>query len=179
MKKRVTVLYVSLMLLVGAIFVPTLAQDTMEEKAVCDSSLATLILVAEYHYDYLSHMMMDESMMAMMPNLDYGQYQPLIDEIMTMMMEMMEEGSMMEETMTPEEIAAHDEMLANLMAMESKDAIVAYLTSMNMEMSADASMTVLTPGNVADEDPACAAARADVEKFLLAHIITSMSMMGM
>jgi hypothetical protein len=175
MKQRLAILAVLMSLLIGAL-VPVFAQDAMmEEGAVCDSTLATLILVAEYNYDYLSGMMMDETMMEMMPKLNFGQYQPLIDSIVAMMMEM--EGDMMME-MTPEEQAAHDEMLASFMGMDSQTAISTYMTSMMMEMTEE-NMTVLTAGNVANEDPACATARASVESFLLAHILTEMSMHDM
>lgn len=76
--------------------------------------------------------------------------------------------------MSEEEQMAHDEMLASLMDMSAEDAVNAYLDSMNMEMM---DMTALPSGARADEDPACTAVREDVEQFLIAHIITHMSMM--
>ena len=47
------------------------------------------------------------------------------------------------------------------------------------EMGDDMMMTTLTPGNVAGEDEVCTTLRADVEKFLVAQIVTSTVMMAM
>lgn len=177
MKNRFLGLILLVIFLVSSI-APTFAQDEMmEEGVVCDSTLATLILVAEFKYDYLSMMMMDEEMMAMMPHLDFGQYQPLIDGIMAMMMEMMEEDPMM--GMSEEEMMAHEEMLNAYMGMSSTDMIHEYMMAMGEEEMMAENMTVLTSGNVADEDPACAEARAHVESFLLAHVLTELDMMMM
>jgi len=179
--KKFGILVSSGLLIASAFLITaTNAQDaTMEapmmEAVTCDSTVAVLLLVAEHDYDYLSGMMMDEEAMAMMPHINLGQYQPLVDEIMAMMTAMMEEEPMMD--MTEEEMVAHDEMLKNMMSMSTKDMISTYMTSMNMDMSGD--MMELTPGNVDGEPAECAAVRADVEKFLVAHIITEMSMMPM
>jgi hypothetical protein len=176
MKHRFAILIFAVSLFVATIILPVVAQENAEDGAVCDSTLATLILVAEFKYDYLSAMMMDEEMMAMMPNLNFGQYQPLMDEIVAMMMEMMEEDPMM--GMTEEEMAMHDELLAKYKSMTAKDAIADYFASMNMDMMGD-NMTELVSGTVSNEDPACAAARIDVEAFLLAHVLTELSTMSM
>lgn len=157
-------------LAVGFAVVPAAAQDDM--KHVCDSTLVTLLLVAEHDYDYLSAKM---DMGEEVPAIDYGQYGPVIDSIVAMMMAMMEEEGSMEGDMTEEEMMAHDEMLANMMAMDTAEMVAAYMSSMNMDMG---EMTTLTPGNVAGEDPVCAEVRADVERFILAHILTEMAMMG-
>jgi hypothetical protein len=154
----------------------TAAQDAEEMGPTCDSTLATLVLVAEFEYDYLSHMMMDEAMMAAMPKVHFGEYQPLIDEIVAMMMEMMEEGDDMAGEMTEEEKAMHDEMIAKYMGMSAKEAIGEYMTMMGMEMMADA--PALAQGDVAGEPAECAVWRADVQKSILAHILTEISMMG-
>jgi len=156
---------VLLALLTGLVFAPAVgAQDDM--GVVCDSTLVTLLLVAEHDYDYISGMM-DSGME--MPALDLGQYGPVIDSIVAMMMAMMEEES--GEAMDME---AHDQMLADMMEMDSAGMVAAYMSEMNMEMG---EMTNLTPGHVAGEDPICATVRADVENFILAHILTEMSMM--
>lgn len=169
---------VALALLVGAVSIAQFvrAQDAMA-KVTCDSSLVVLLLVAEHDYDYLSHLMMDETMMDHPAlKIDKGQYGPLIDSIVAMMTAMMEEDPNM--VMTEEEMMAHDEMLNNMMGMGSTaDMVAAYMASMNMEMGD--MMTTLQPGNVAGEDPVCAEVRADVEKFIIAHIVTEISMMGM
>ena len=142
----------------------TAAQD--DAPVACDSTLAVLLLVAEHDYDYVSGKM---DMGEPMPKLDLGQYQPVMDDIVSMMMQMMEEG-------TPDasmDMTAHDEMLQKYMDMDSAAAVADFMQSMNMTMS---DTTQLTPGDVAGEDPVCSQARADVEKFLLAHILTDMSM---
>lgn len=173
MKAKLLVLVA--LLLVGSV-VPLngiAAQDDMA-KITCDSTLATLLLVAEHDYDYLSHMMTDEMMMdSPATHVDLGALTPVVDNIIMMMMSMDEDMSMGD--MSEEEMMAHDEMLASMMAMSPADQVAAYMSSMNMETM---DMMPLPPGNVAGEDPQCAAVRADVEAFLVAHILTEMSMMG-
>jgi hypothetical protein len=149
------------------ITVPLSAQDEM--KHVCDSTLVTLLLVAEHDYDYLSAKM---DMGEEVPAIEYGQYGPVIDSIVAMMLTQAESS---EPTMTEEEMAAHDQMLTDMMVMDTAGMVASYMTGMNMTM--EESMTTLTSGSVADEDPVCAEVRADVEKFILAHILTEMSMM--
>ena len=59
---------------------PVLAQDgnLMDGKpVVCDSTLALLLLVAEHDYGYLSDM-------PALPNIDLGQYAPLIHQIIAL-----------------------------------------------------------------------------------------------
>jgi hypothetical protein len=173
--RKVSILCLTVILLAGFAISPIQQTAHAQDAAVvCDSTLAVLLLVAEHDYDYLSSMMMSEDAV-MMPHFDLGQYQPLVDEIVAMMMEMAESGEMAE-GMTEEDMAAHDEALGMYMEMSDSAAMVAaYLEGMGMAMDSMSS-TVLTPGNVAGEDPACAAARASVENFLLAHIITEMGM---
>jgi len=152
-------------------FVPAVlyAQDDM--GVVCDSTLVTLLLMAEHDYDYLSGMM-DSDME--MPSVDYGQYGPLIESIMAMMMAMMDEMSE-EDMMMHEE---HEAMVMEMMAMSPQEMMDMAMDGMGMESVDMSMMTQLTPGNVEGEDPACAALRADVEAFLVAHIVTEMAMMG-
>src|SRR5688572_11709681 len=75
----------------------TVAQDEMMLHT-CDSTLITLLLIAEYDYGF-------ESMMDL-ATFDKGQYAPLFDAMMMMeeeeMMEMTEEPMMEEEMMTEE-----------------------------------------------------------------------------
>ncbi len=144
------------------------AQD--DAPVACDSTLATLLLVAEHDYDYLSSMM-DSEMGA--PNVDLGQFTPLVNDIMAMMMEMMDEMS--EEDMMAME--AMNAMMEPMMGMSSVDMLAAYEAAMGMEMMDN--MTVLEPGNVAGENELCATVRADVENFILAHIIASTESMMM
>jgi hypothetical protein len=108
---------------------PARAQDDMMLH-VCDSTLITLLYIAEHDYGFQS-MEMDLS------TFDKGQYQPLFDAMMAMMME--------EEAMATEEAMMEGEM---------------------MEMEMMEGMTMLTPGNIEGEDEACTALRAEVETFL-------------
>lgn len=144
------------------------AQDDM--GVACDSTLATLLLVAEHDYDYLSSMMME--MPESMPNLDLGQYTPLINEIVAMMTEMAGE-------MTEEEMMAMEEMntmMADMMAMSDADLINSYFTGMGMDAVDFSMYTTLTPGNVEGQDEVCAQVRASVQQFLLVHTIYDMQM---
>lgn len=150
--------------------------DMMEESITCDSTLATLLLVAEYNYDYLSEKMAMDMMDDPTLHIDLGVLQPVADEIAAMMMDMMEEDDMSDDSMSDEDMMAHDEMLNSMMGMSAADAVNAYMSSMNMETMD--MMSELPTGALADEDPACTAVRADVEQFLLAHILTSMSTSG-
>jgi hypothetical protein len=123
----------------AARFNPARAQDTMVH--VCDSTLITLLYIAEHDYGFTS-MSMDLS------TFDKGQYAPLFDAMMAMMME--------EEAMATEE------------AMEEE---------MAMEMEMMEGMTMLTPGNIEGEDEACTALRAEVETFLYNTLSAEMMMM--
>jgi hypothetical protein len=166
MRKLRSFLTVLVLFAMIAGFAP-LAGAQEEMGVACDSTLVTLLLVAEHDYDYISGMMGTDMEM---PALDLGQYGPVIDSIVAMMMEMQGEA-----TGEPMDMTAHDAMLADMMAMDTAGMVAAYMSGMNMEMG---EMTTLAPGNVADEDPICATVRADVEKFILAHILTEMAMMA-
>ena len=148
------------------------AQDDMMESVTCDSSLATLLLVAESQWDYLSEKMAMDMMDDPALHVDLGVLQPVADEITMMMMDMMEEDDMKSD----EDMMAHDEMLNNYMAMSPADAVNEYLMGMNMEMM---DTMELPSGALPNEDPTCTQVRADVEQFILAHILTSMSMSSM
>jgi hypothetical protein len=124
----------------AARFNPARAQDTMLH--VCDSTLITLLYIAEHDYGFTS-MSMDLS------TFDKGQYAPLFDAMMAMMME--GEAMATEEAMMEEEMA--------------------------MEMDMMEGMTMLTPGNIEGEDEACTALRAEVETFLYATLSADMMMM--
>jgi hypothetical protein len=88
MRKLSSILFV--VLFVFALALPAAAQENpmSEGMIVCDSTLITLLYVAEHDFGY--EPMMDVS------TFEKGQYAPLFDAMM-----MMEEGEMMEE-MTPE-----------------------------------------------------------------------------
>lgn len=179
LSKKQVLLLCSLVALIAVLATSAIfAQDEMmEEKIACDSTLAVLLLAAEHDFDYLSGKMMSEEMMDHPAlKIDTGQYAPLVEEVMNMMMAMMEEDPMM--GMTEEEMMAHDEMLASMMAMNPADAVKAYMESMGMAMD-DSMMTALAPGNIPGENATCAEVRADVEAFIVAHVITEMSMMMM
>jgi len=143
------------------------AQDSM--AVACDSTLVTLLIVAEHDYSYLTNMKaMSEGSDMMMTEIDYGQYTPLVDEILTRMAAM--EGDMMEgESMG-------DDMMG---MMSAQDTISAFLTDMGMDAPDFAMYTALPAGDVAGEDAACTALRADVQQFLLEHVIADMQMGSM
>lgn len=173
--KRSLGVFALISLLIGFIVPAAVAQDEMA-KITCDSTLVTLLLVAEHDYDYLSAKMMDEEMMDHPAlRIDKGALTPLVEEIMAMMIAMMEEDPNM--GMTPEQMAAHDAMLAEMMMKTPAEMVASYMMSMNMEMAEE--MTELQPGNVAGEDPVCTEVRADVEKFIIAHLVTEMALKGM
>ena len=138
------------------------AQDSM--PVTCDSTLVVLLLVAEHDYDYLSHM-------EMMPNVELGQYHGLITGIVAMMqsMEMSDEQMM--------EMEAMQGRLDELMMMSSADMLHEYdMMGMSDGDTMD-EMAMLPPGDVPGEDELCTSLRADVEKFLTAHIIADMESM--
>lgn len=157
-------------LLIAALPFTAFAQD---EMVVCDSTLATLLLVAEYDYGYLSSKMTDAEMAeAPALRINKGQFGPVVDSIVATMM-------MMAEEMTEEDMAMTEDMnmqVMGMMEMSSAGMVAAYMGNMDMEMGMT---TELTPGNVAGEDPLCAEVRADVEAFILAHILSEMEMMAM
>jgi hypothetical protein len=129
-----------------------------------------LLLVAEHNYDYISHMMME--MPESVPNLDLGQYGPLIESIVAMMTEMAGE-------MTEEEMMAAEEMntmVMGMMEMSDTDLINSYLVASGMGEVDFSTLTTLTPGDIEGQDAVCAAVRADVSQFLLAHTVADMEM---
>ena len=142
------------------------AQDA--SPVVCDSTLVTLLLVAEHDYDYLSNMMDNGGI----PNVDLGQFDHLIHDTIAMMQSM---------EMSAEEMATMEAMQAQLdemMAMSTTDMLHSYDMSMAMGTEEPMAMTSLEPGNVAGENDLCTTVRADVEKFIVAHIIADTESMG-
>jgi hypothetical protein len=119
------------------------AQDDMMTH-VCDSTLIALLFVAEYDYGFTS-MDMDLS------TFEKGQYAPLFDAMMTMMMDGEDMGDDMADDMTEEDMGD------------------------DMDMMED--MVMLTPGNIEGEDEACTALRAELDAFLYKALTDSMMMM--
>ena len=142
------------------------AQEMTETPVVCDSTLVTLLLVAEHDYDYLSDMMTMDS--SHMPNVDLGQFKPIIDSITSMMMAMPQMSDSEIQMMATEEAQTMD-----LMGMSDVDLMKMWVEHTNMTGDVSA-MTMLTEGDVAGEDPACSALRKDVQHFLLVHIVSDM-----
>ena len=95
-----------LLMFIVALSVPVSAQDGA--MIVCDSTLMTLVLVAEYSHGF--HSMHDLS------TFEKGQLAPLFDSMMAMM-----EGEMMEEEMAEgemmEEEMAEGEMMDDMMML--------------------------------------------------------------
>ena len=154
-----------------ALYAPGVARITraQDKPLVCDSTLVTLLLVAEHNYDYLTNM---EKSGAKAPAIEFGDYKPLLENIMAMMME--QQKNMTQEQM--DAAAAEDKMMGEMMAMSNADLIKEYLKSMKMEGGAMDAMTALPTGALASEDPACTTLRSDVEHFLLLHTIGDMMM---
>lgn len=143
------------------------AQDDMAVS--CDSTLVTLLLVAEHDYGYLSHMMDSE----MAPNVDYGQFSHLITDIVARMQAM---------GMSDEDMATAEAMqmaMDAMMAMSTDEILHSYDMAMMEDDMSGEMMTALTPGNVAGENELCTTLRADVEKFLVAHIVNEVQSMPM
>jgi len=99
-----------LLVFVFALVVPASAQD--DAMITCDSTLLTLVLVAEYNYGFES--MYDLS------TFEKGQLAPLFDGMMAMMEEMPEE-EMMEEEMAEEEMMEEEEMMDDMMMLPHGD----------------------------------------------------------
>lgn len=163
-----------------AIFAPSSARITraQDKPLTCDSTLVTLLLVAEHNYDYLTNM---EKSGSKIPNVEFGDYKPLLDNIMSNMMAM-------QQNMTQEQMdaaAQEEKMMGDMMGMSNKDIIDQYLKSMMNSSSMaeatpdamgsmDSMMTQLPTGALMNEDPACTTLRTDVEHFLLIHTIGDM-----
>jgi hypothetical protein len=134
---------VALLALTPAFARVTQAQDTMMTHT-CDSTLITLLFIAESDYGF--HSMMDVT------SFDKGQYAPLFE---AMMANMDMGDSMMQPT---EEMMAEGDMMTEDSTMMQGD------------------MMMLTPGIVADEDPACTDLRAELEAFFYTEFSADMAM---
>ena len=155
MLKRTIALVLALVAVLAFALAPAAAQDddgdmAMEEGIVCDSTLITLLFIAEYEYGYES--MMDLSL------FEKGQFAPWFDTMMSDMS--MDDESMDDESMDDESM--DDESMDD----EPMD-----------DESMGGDMVTLEPGNLADEDPACTELRASVEAFLADAIGSDLSMM--
>jgi hypothetical protein len=85
----------------------TSAQDMMTHT--CDSTLISLLLIAEYEYGF--HSMMDVA------TFDKGQYAPFFEAMMMMEEEMMDDEGMMESTEMPEGEMMEEEMMDDMMML--------------------------------------------------------------
>lgn len=148
---RTRLFFVAAVVLVGAALLFSVrapraaAQDTMMHT--CDSTLITLLLIAEHDYGF--HPMSVDA-----ATLDKGQFAPLFDAMMADMAMMTPEPMMEGDAiMTPEAMTEGD-----MMTMEPMEG-----------------MMMLAPGNIEGEDPLCTALRAELEAFFYAHY--SMDMM--
>lgn len=125
-----------LLLIVGIFPFASQAQDDMMEKTVCDSTLMTLLLIAEGDFGFES--MYDLS------TYEKGQYTPLFEAMMMMDEEMMNDD---DEMMNDD-----DEMMDDDEEMMDDD-----------EEMMD--MVMLTPGHIEGEDEACTALRDELDIF--------------
>ncbi|MCA0455859.1 MAG: hypothetical protein LCI00_17920 [Chloroflexi bacterium] len=141
-------------------FNPIRAQDT---PLVCDSTLVTLLLVAEHNYGYLTNM---QTMSGTSSNIEFGAYKPLFENNM-MMQESMSGDNM--------DMSTEEPMMGEMMTKSNADVIKEYLSSMSMDVMVDP-MSMLPTGALPNEDASCTSLRADVEHFLLVHTIEDMTM---
>jgi hypothetical protein len=140
-------------LLAGLIALPAPhATDAQDGMITCDSTLITLLFIAENDYGF--HSMMDVS------TIDKGQFAPAFEAMMAMMDDEMMDEEMADEEMMDEEMA-DEEMMDEEMAEE--------------EMMDD--MMMLAPGVVAGEAAECTALREEVEAYLYKAISDEMMMM--
>lgn len=137
---RVGVVCTVLLLVLVPAFAQVQAQDTMMTHT-CDSTLITLLVIAESDYGF--HSMMDVA------SFDKGQFAPMFEA----MMAEMGDGDMMESS---EDMMGEEEMMTDDSSMMGDD------------------MMMLTPGVVADEDPACTDLRAELEAFFYDHYSMNM-----
>jgi hypothetical protein len=172
--KRLTLVSVFMAgtLLAAALFVPFAlrSQAQGDGPLVCDSTLMLLVYIAEHDFDYLSGNRMNDPEAAA---IDYGQFTPLIEETVAMMMAMMEAAS-------EEEMAMMEEMemmVEPMMAMDLQALTNAYLGSMAMDEVDLSTFTQLPSGALEGESEGCTALREDVTQFLLANILTESMMM--
>ena len=139
------------------------AQDSgmMDRQAIaCDSTLVLLLLVAEHDYGYLSEMQT-------LPNVDLGQYAPLIQQVIAM--------KQTTET-SAEEMAAmqgRQRLIDSMMSMSTND-LLAQDRSMGIDATGGTGI-ILAEGAILGENEVCTSVRADVEKFLTAHILVDMA----
>jgi hypothetical protein len=124
-----------LLVIVGIVPFTLQAQDAMMDTHVCDSTLITLLLLAEGDYGFES--MYDLS------SYEKGQYAPLFEEMM-MAMDDMGDDTMMDDTA---------DMGDDTMMDDTAD------------MGDDTMMVMLTPGHIEGEDEACTALRDELDAF--------------
>jgi hypothetical protein len=140
MRNRLLVVIVCL-LVAAAGFVPRPAAAQGDSAIVCDSTLVTLLYLAEHDYGFKSSM--DAS------KFEKGQFKPWFDSMMAR-----NGGAMMEATQPA-------------MMESTKDAMNG---SAMMEATQPAMMASLKPGVVQGENESCTKLRAEVEGFLLTKL---------
>lgn len=169
-RRYFTVVLVFGLLLVAAFVGSSQAQDDM--AVACDSTLITLILVAEHEYGYLSGKLASGEEL---PHLDYGQFDHIINDTIAMM-QMGDEmsGEEMDDMATEESM---DEMGEEDMMMPTdvNTTLSEYDTSMGYEMMEG--MTTLEAASVAGEPELCTQVREEVTSFLVSHIVSEAMMM--
>jgi hypothetical protein len=134
---------------------PTFAQDNSGDNMgmiTCDSTLVTLLFIAENDYGF--HSMMDVS------TLEKGEYAPLFEEMMAQMDQgdmggdNMGEGDMSGDNMGEGDMSGGDESMGG--------------DNMNGDMM------MLSPGVVPGEDQFCTDLRAELEAFFYDYFTNSM-----
>jgi hypothetical protein len=137
--------------LVGTFSLAPVAQAQTGSTVVCDSTLITLLFIAERDYGFKS--------MSDVSTIEKGQYSGLFQGMMS--------GGMMA---TPEAMMPTQEGMATQEGMMP--------TQEGMMPTQDAmggSMVQLLPGVVPGENPACTALRAELEAYLLQRLAMPMT----
>jgi hypothetical protein len=148
MRNRLLVVIVCL-LVAAAGFVPRHAAAQSDSAIVCDSTLVTLLYLAEHDYGFKSAI--DAS------KFEKAQFKPWFDSMMAMGGTMMEatQPAMMESTKDAMNSGAMMETTQPAMMESTKDA-----------MNGGAMMASLKPGVVQGENESCTKLRAEIEGFL-------------
>lgn len=140
---------------------PAAAQDATGVS--CDSTLYLLLILAEQNYGFLSSM--DEATISSMPMWNYGPYTNLLNDTVTY-------SQNMATSRTPEDQVNWDALhtaVQGYAGLDTNTILQSYDASMGYTPSTD--MTPLTPGNVTNEAPECAALRTQLEQFLISHLV--------
>jgi hypothetical protein len=157
MRKSVTVFALVCLVVIVTTLAPvaTTPASAQGQTTTCDSTLITLLYVAEHDYGFKPAMDVAQ--------FEKGQYKPFFDAMMAM-------GSA--DTMATKDASMAATQDASMMA--TKDASMAATQDTSMMGTKDNSMAVLKPGVVQGENAACTQLRAEVESYLFGQFAAKM-----